>query len=87
MSYIDLSVKKDVSVIASFNEKGDCVPLYFRYTFFDGSFTDIQIDRIIEVRRASPKTYYSCYVTTYDIRHQIKLVHNREQGTWSLNTY
>ena len=87
MSYIDLSVKKKVPVIASFNEKGDCVPLYFRYVFHDGSFTDIQIDRIDEMRRASPKTYYFCYVTTYDVRHRIKLVHNRERGTWSLNAY
>lgn len=87
MSYIDLSVKKKVSVIASFNEKGDCVPLYFRYVFHDGSYTDIQIERIIETRRAAPHTFYTCYVTTYDIRRKIDLVHHRDEGTWTLNAF
>lgn len=87
MSYINLSARREVPVIASFNGKGDCVPLYFRYIFYDGSFTDIQIERIIEVRKASPHAFYICYVTTYDIRRKIDLVHNRSQGTWTLNAF
>ena len=87
MSYINLAARREVPVIASFNEKGDCVPLYFRYIFYDGSFTDIPIDRIIEKRTTTAHTFYTCYVNTYDIRRKIDLVHNRSKGTWTLNAF
>ncbi|MDR0925441.1 MAG: hypothetical protein LBN31_13945 [Hungatella sp.] len=85
--YIDLSSKRALPVIASFNVRGDCVPLYLRYIFSDDTYTDISIDRIIEMNRGSSRTTYVCYVTTYDIRHTIKLVHYRDQGIWALNAY
>ena len=83
--YIDLSSKRNVPVIASFNIQGNCVPLYFRYIYEDGTHTDIAIDRIVEMKRGSSKTSYVCDVTTYDIRHRITLVHFRDRGLWSLN--
>jgi hypothetical protein len=39
------------------------------------------------MNRGSSRTTYVCYVTTYDIRHTIKLVHYRDQGIWALNAY
>ncbi len=85
--YIDLSSSRKVPVIASFDVKGDCIPLYFRYNFEDGTYTDISIDRIIKTEKGSSKTAYTCYVTTYDIRRTIKIVYFKEQGFWAINVY
>lgn len=49
--YIDLSSRRYVPVIASFNVKGDCVPLYFRYIFADDSYTDIPLDELLKLTR------------------------------------
>ncbi len=87
MAYINLSARINVPVIASFNTKGDCIPLYFRYIFPDDSYTDFSIDRIIETKRGSRKTTYICEVTVYDIRHTIKLVHFLDQELWAINAY
>ena len=84
--YIDLSFMRTVPVIASFNIRGDCVPLYFRYIFSDGTYTDIAIDRIADIDKRFRQTTYICDVTINDMHKKVTLTHFRDDGMWSLKT-
>ncbi len=84
--YIDLSYNRTLPVIASFNVRGDCVPVYFRYTFADGTYTDIAIDRVSIMDKRFRQTIYECIITANDIRQKVTLTYFREDGLWVLKT-
>lgn len=83
---INLTYRHTVPVIASFSASGDCVPVYFRYTFSDGTYTDIAIDRVENVDKRFRQTTYICDVTVNDARQRVTLTHFREDGLWTLKT-
>ncbi|WP_367566893.1 hypothetical protein [Lacrimispora sp.] len=84
--YIDLSFMRTVPVIASFNARGDCVPVYFRYIFSDGTYSDIAIDRVIMTDKRFRQTCYVCDVTVNDARQRVTFTYFRDDGMWALKT-
>jgi len=84
--YINLPRNRTVPVIASFNAHGDCVPLYFRYTFSDGTYSDIAIDRVIMTDKRFRQTAYVCDITVNDARKRVTFTHFRDDGMWALET-
>ena len=83
---IDLSYNRTLPVIASFNARGDCVPIYFRYIFSDGTYTNIAIDRVVNIDKRFRQTTYICDVTANDTRQKVTLTYFREDGLWALKT-
>ena len=83
---IDLIYNRTLPVIASFRARGDCVPVYFRYTFSDGTYTDVAIDRVVDTDKRFRQTTYICDVTVNGIRQRVELTHFREDGLWTLKT-
>lgn len=83
---LDLTYNRTLPVIASFSARGDCVPVYFRYAFSDGTYTDVTIDRVVNTEKRFRQTTYICDITVNGIRQRVELTHLREDGLWTLKT-
>lgn len=81
---INLSTNHFVSVIASYNVNGKCVPLYFRYVYTDGTYSDIAVDRVIDTRVTICNTAYVCDTTVNDLKKRIVLTFHNDYKKWTL---
>ena len=74
-----------VPVIASYNVNGDCMPLYFRYTNSDGSYSYIPIFKVIDVQ-SNPVLgiNYQCEYINQSRRQRINLYFHRKENKWSM---
>lgn len=70
-----------VPVIASFNNKGEMIPLYFSVEGLR-----IKIDHLLYAeKKAMDKIVYRCEVTFSDRVQQITLNYHKCAGIWTLN--
>jgi hypothetical protein len=85
---LDLKRNKYVPVIASFDAEGHCKPLYFRYTYPDGSSEKVAIDRVekFENNRLFGIKYY-CVITLNNIQMIVILLYMKEDNRWALRLY
>ncbi len=74
-----------VPVIASFNSAGECRPLYFRFVYPDGTYTDIAIDKVISFHSAPMFPSYVCLITIGDTRTQVTLRFHSRENRWSVD--
>lgn len=81
---IDLSRNHFVSVIASHNTMGKCIPLYFRYIYQDGTYSDVAIDRIERTEEDLCRIRFYCYMTVNDIRRPVTLTYHKDFSKWSV---
>lgn len=81
---IDFTRYRYVSVIASYNTFGKCIPLYFRYMYSDGTYSDIAIDRVVYTTANSYHTAYTCDITVHDCRERILLTYHKDYNKWSV---
>lgn len=74
-----------VPVIASYNVKGECMPLYFRHTNSDGSYSDIPICKVADIKQNSIfGTIYQCEYIDQGCRRKINLYFHRKENKWSM---
>lgn len=85
---LDLEKNKYVPVIASYDTKGNCRPLYFRYNHPDGTSEKIAIDRIEKIMPNSLFGFnYYCIVTINDMQMMVVLFHSNDDHKWALRLY
>lgn len=74
-----------VSVIASYNVEGECIPLYFRHMNSDGTYIDIPITKILGRKPNSIfGTIYQCEYLDHGYKKQISLYFHRKENKWSV---
>lgn len=82
---LDVSKNTVVPVICSYNTKGECRPICFRYTFPNGDTEKVSIDRI-ECSKPNSVfgTIYKCLVTVAGAQRYVYLYYHDKTHTWSL---
>ncbi len=73
-----------VPVIASYNSSGQCRPLYFRFQYQDGTYSDIAIDRVLSCRSCLASLFFTCDVTVGEVKTQVILQFHRKENKWSI---
>lgn len=73
-----------VPVIASYNIAGQCRPLYFRFQYRDGTYSDIAIDRVLSSRPSLSSIFFTCDVTIGEVKTQVILQLHRKDNKWSI---
>lgn len=82
---IDYSKNKIVSVIGSFDAKGNLKPIRFRYTYDNGESDAVKIECIHYTKsNACFGTIYCCEVTIFDIKKTIYLSFHTKDVVWTL---
>ncbi|MBU5333572.1 hypothetical protein KQI61_15340 [Anaerocolumna aminovalerica] len=82
---LDLKRNKYVPVIASFDTEGHCKPLYFRYTYPDGSSEKVAIDRVEKSENSSLfGINYYCVITINEMQMMVVLYYGKEDNKWAL---
>lgn len=85
---IDTRLNTFVPVIASYNTKGQCKPLYFQFTYPDGQTEAIAIDRVISVDCTSVYgAIYHCAVTICDCRRYVDLFYHYKPHRWTIKKW
>lgn len=73
-----------VPVIASYNSSGQCRPLYFRFQYQDGTYSDIAIDRVLSCQSRLASIFFTCSVTVGEVKTQVVLQFHRKENKWSI---
>ena len=82
---LDVSQNTVIPVICSYNTKGECRPICFRYTFQNGDTEKVSIDRIEYSKPNSVfGTIYCCLVTVAGAQRYVYLYYHDKTRTWSL---
>lgn len=82
---LDVSKNTAIPVICSYNSKGECKPLCFRYTYENGDSEKVTIDRIEYSKPNSCfGTIYRCIVTINNAQRYVSLYYHDKTHTWSL---
>lgn len=82
---LDVSQNTVIPVICSYNTKGECRPICFRYTYLNGDTEKVTIDRIEYSKPNSVfGTIYRCVVTVAGAQRYVSLYFHDKTHTWSL---
>lgn len=74
---------RSISVIATFNRKGDMEPVAIRFETENERF-DVRIDRVVSSSKEWDTILFQCLVTVGNQQQQIKLAYEISEHIWRL---